>query len=587
MMTPAFFKRSALASSLWGFRNEFFLVGAFSLIANVLMLAPTVYMLQIYDRILVSRSEMTLIGMSILTLLLFAVIAFAEWMRSRVLVRAGLRFDEQLSAKIFNASFEARLLQLGASQTRSFSDLIQIRQFLTGNGIFAFFDAPWTPIYLAVLFFLHPWLGFLGVFFALVQVGIAVFSHRNTLKPTEEAHQSSADTSAFLHSKLRNSEVLESMGMIGNLQERWLQRHSASRNTTSKVLHITHSITAMSKFVRYSQQSLVLGAGALLVIDGQLSPGGMIAANVLMTRALSPIDMIVSGWRQFASMRISFSRLEKLLARFPENSKPATGQTFKGHVTIENLVATATGRQAPILKNISFKIPAGSVVAVLGPSGSGKSTLARALVAIWPTLTGNVLLDGLPLSSWSREELGPHIGYLPQDVELFDGSIADNISRFGEINSEKVIAAAQSAGLHEMILHYPKGYDTSIGEAGHLLSGGQRQRIGLARALYGDPMLIVLDEPNANLDDVGEAALYDAVRKLKARGSTVFVVSHRSGAVAQADHVVLLNDGSLYTAGPRDAVLAALRDTQTAASHKEREAKPMDSLTADHLARST
>lgn len=586
MITPAFFKRSALASSLWGFRNEFFLVGAFSLIANVLMLAPTVYMLQIYDRILVSRSEMTLIGMSILTLLLFTVIAFAEWMRSRVLVRAGLRFDEQLSTKIFNASFEARLLQLGASPTRSFSDLIQIRQFLTGNGIFAFFDAPWTPIYLAVLFFLHPWLGFLGVFFAMIQVGIAVVSHRNTHKPAEDAHQSSTDTSAFLNSKLRNAEVLESMGMIGSLQGRWLKRHSASLNKTSKVLHITHSITALSKFVRYSQQSLVLGAGALLVIDGQLSPGGMIAANVLMTRALSPIDMIVSGWRQFASMRSSFGRLEKLLAKFPENNKPTIGKTLQGHVEIENVVASAPGRQKPILKNVSFKIPAGSVVVVLGPSGSGKSTLARALVAIWPTLTGNVLLDGLPLSAWTHEELGPHIGYLPQDVELFDGSIADNISRFGELDSEKVITAAQSAGLHEMILRYPKGYDTLIGEAGHLLSGGQRQRIGLARALYGDPVLVVLDEPNANLDDVGEAALYGAVRKLKARGKTVFVVSHRSGAVAQADHVVLLNDGSLYAAGPRDAVLAALRGTQTNASHKERDTKPMDLLTTDLSVRS-
>ena len=572
LKTPEFFKRSELTSTLWSFRREFVIVGVFSMIANVLMLAPTLYMLQVYDRVMHSQSELTLIFLSLLTLFLFAIMAVAEWMRSRLLVRTGVRLDSQLSTLVFNASFEAHLSQSGSNPSRAFGDLIQIRQFLTGNGIFAFFDAPWTPIYMAVLFFLHPWLGVLGVIFALLQAALAWFGHRNTLAPSEAAATAQADAGNFLQSKLRNSEVLESMGMIRNLQMRWNERHQTALARNGDSQHLMHRITAISKFIRYSQQSLVLGAGALLVIDGQLSPGGMIAANVLMTRALAPIDMLVSSWRQFAGMRAAFGRLETLLADYPERDPALKRVAPTGQISLSKVFALATGRADPILKNVGFSVPAGTVTAILGPSGSGKSTLARVMVGIWPNVSGDVLLDGVPVDSWNRIELGPYIGYLPQDIELFEGTIAENIARFSETNPAKVIVAAKSASLHEMILRFPKGYDTSIGEAGNLLSGGQRQRIGLARAIYDNPMIVVLDEPNANLDDMGEAALYKTVEELKAKGKTVFLITHRPGAVAVADRILLLRDGTVQADGPRDTVLADLQSAQQAAEQAAKKA---------------
>ncbi|SFC17083.1 ATP-binding cassette, subfamily C, exporter for protease/lipase [Polaromonas sp. OV174] len=559
MKKPAFFNRSELTATLWAFRQEFLIVGILSFLTNLLMLAPTLYMLQVFDRVMSSQSELTLLAVSLITLFLFGVMACSEWLRSRVLVRAGMRFDEQLSTRVFNASFEAYLSQSSSTPSRAFGDLIQIRQFLTGRGIFALFDAPWAPIYIAVTFFLHPWLGILSLVFAVVQAALAWFGHRHTVAPAEEAAQAGSETTSYLQSKLRNAEVLESMGMIGNLQQRWNQRYQVWMNKNSSALGLTHRVTAWSKFIRYTQQSLSLGAGALLVIDGQLSPGAMIAANVLMGRALAPIDQLVSTWRGFVSTRSAFERLEKLLLEYPERDPALTRVAPTGEIGLRGVVASAEGRTTPILKNISFVVPAGTVVAVLGPSGSGKSTLARAMIGIWPDVAGEVLLDGMPLERWNRIELGPHLGYLPQDVELFEGSIAENIARLGEVDSVKVIEAARSAGMHEMILRFPKGYDTPIGEAGNLLSGGQRQRIGLARAIYGDPSLIVLDEPNANLDDAGETALLRTVLELKAKGKTVFLITHRPGAVAVADRLMILRDGEIFADGPKEAVLASLR----------------------------
>ena len=564
MKSPSFFERSELTQVLWSFRREFIIVGVFSMVANVLMLSPTLYMLQVYDRVLMSRSELTLLAMSLITLFFFGVMAFSEWMRSRVLVRSGVRLDEALGTRVFNASFESYLNQSSVGPARAFGDLIQIRQFLTGNGIFAFFDAPWAPIYIAVLFFLHPMLGWLAIFFAMVQMALAWFGHRHTVAPAEAAGKAAAESGAYLQSKLRNSEVLESMGMVHNLRPRWQERHEGTLALQSASQSLAHRITAWSKFIRYSQQSLALGAGALLVIDGQLSPGGMIAANVLMTRALAPIDMMVGTWRSFIGARSAFERLEVLLRDYPARDPALSRVAPKGALTLRNVVASAPGRKTPILKGVSTAVEAGTVTVVLGPSGSGKSTLARTMVGIWPDVSGEVLLDGLPIDGWDRTELGPYLGYLPQDIELFEGTIAENIARFGEVESEKVIAAARSAGLHEMILRFPKGYDTPIGEAGGLLSGGQRQRIGLARAVYGDPVLVVLDEPNANLDDVGEQALVRTVQGLKAAGRTVFLITHRPGILAVADRILILRDGLVQADGPRDEVLAALRAAQPA-----------------------
>lgn len=563
MTFSGFFERSELTRALWAFRREFLMVGVFSMVANVLMLSPTLYMLQVFDRVMSSRSELTLLAMSLITLFLFGVMAFAEWMRSRVLVRSGVRLDALLGTRVFNASFDAHLAPSRVSPARSFGDLIQIRQFLTGQGILAFFDTPWTPIYMGVLFILHPILGFLALFFAAVQGALAWFGHRRTVTPAEDASKASSESAAYLQSKLRNAEVLEPMGMVHNLRPHWARRHAHAQELQGRAQAITHRITAWSKFIRYSQQSLALGAGALLVIDGQLSPGGMIAANVLMSRALAPIDMLVGTWRGFIGARSAFRRLEALLAAHPERDPALSRVAPQGALTLRDVVAVAPGRAEPILKGVSVAVSAGTVTVVLGPSGSGKSTLARCMLGIWPDVSGEVLIDGLPIAGWDRNELGPYVGYLPQDVELFEGSIAENIARFGEVSPEKVIAAARSAGLHEMILRFPKGYDTPIGEAGHLLSGGQRQRIGLARAMYGDPVLVVLDEPNANLDDVGEAALVRAVQELKVKGCTVFLITHRPGIVAVADRVLVLRNGVVKADGPRDEVLAALRTAQS------------------------
>ena len=516
MHTPPFFERSDLTRALWAFRREFFVVGLFSMVANLLMLTPTLYMLQVYDRVMLSGSDLTLIAVSLICLFLLGVMGTAEWFRSRLLVRVGVAIDQELSTRVFNASFEAYLNQTSAHPSRAFSDLIQVRQFLTGQGVFAFFDAPWTPIYIGVLFLLSPWLGALAILFALVQGFIGWFGHRHTLEPSEAAGKAFGDAQAYFQGKLQNLEVVESMGMTHNLRRQWEKKHATYMEQNDNAQALSHRIVAWSKFIRYSQQSLVLGAGALLVIDGQMTVGAMIASNVLMGRALGPIDQIVSTWRTVASVKAAFLRLERLIEEYPERDPALRRVAPTGSVAIREVVATAEGRIAPILKGISARFEPGTVTAILGPSGSGKSTLARVLVGIWPSVQGEVLLDALPMNSWDRTELGPYLGYLPQDIELFDGTLAENIARFGDVDAERVIAAAQCTGLHEMILRFPKGYDTPIGEAGHLLSGGQRQRIALARAVYGEPCLIVLDEPNANLDDAGEQALMQAIRELKA-----------------------------------------------------------------------
>ena len=558
-----------LLNSLMAFRTEFFLAGVLSALVNLLMLTPTIYMLQIYDRVMVSQNELTLVAVSLIAMVLFGVIAVTEWARSRILVSAGLRLDEQLGTRTFNASFDSRLAELpdpSKSPPRAFSDLLLVRQFLTGNGIFAFFDLPWVPIYLAVCFLLHPLLGWLAILFACIQLALAWSGHRSSVLPAEAAQLAQTEVTQFVQSKLRNTEVLESMGMIANLRTQWEKRHRISLDQGSIAAEHAHRMTTVSKFVRYTQQSLALGAGALLVIEGELSPGAMIAANVLISRALAPIDLVVSVWRVASTAREAFRRLSNLLDSHPacEYDPALRRMPPRASLSLRGVVATAPGRHTPILQGVDLALAAGTVLVVLGPSGSGKSTLARVILGIWSDVRGEVHLDGVTVASWNRADLGPHLGYLPQDIELFDGTVAENIARFGEVDATRVIAAARSAGLHETILQFPNGYETVIGEAGGALSGGQRQRIALARAVYGKPALVVLDEPNANLDDAGEIALARAVQELKAGGSTVVLISHRQGVIALADRLLFLNEGRVQIQGPRDAVIAALRGNPSA-----------------------
>jgi ATP-binding cassette subfamily C exporter for protease/lipase len=543
------------------FRREIWVVAIFSLVANLMMLAPTLYMLQVFDRVLTSRSELTLVVLSLVALFFFAAMAFAEWSRSRVLVRVGVRMNDLLSVRVFRASFDAHLRRPGLQPARPLSDLTELRQFLTGTGTIAFFDAPWTPIYIGVLFFLHPVLGWAAIVFALIQGALAYWGHRRSLAPAQDLSLAQGQSVAQIQAKLRTSEAVEAMGMLESLRTRW-QRYQLAYLQQHAITHgAQHRVTAVSKWVRYAQQSLALGIGALLVIDGELSAGAMIAANVLTTRALAPIDMLVGSWRGFLSARQAYQRLSGLLYEFDGEESPLRKVPPAGVVEVENVTAAppnAAPGQSPILHGINLKLMPGTITVVVGPSGSGKSTLARILMGVWPASQGQVWWGEHPMSNWTHEELGPHVGYLPQDVELFDGTIAENIARLGEVESEQVIAAAKSAGLHDALLRFPKGYDTPVGAAGGLLSGGQRQRLGLARALYGEPALIVLDEPNANLDDVGEAALLKSVLHMKALGSTVVLISHRTGVLQVADQVVLMQDGRIARAGKRDEVLGAV-----------------------------
>ena len=546
-----------LGQTLARFRREFMTAGLFSAVVNLLMLVPTLYMLQVFDRVLLSRNELTLLMVSLLTLFLFAIMALADWSRARMLVHISSRLDQSLSSRVFHASFASHL----ASSTkggRPLQDLLELRQFMTGPGILGFFDLPWIPIYLAVLFLLHPILGLAALGFAGLQGLLAWWAQRVTREPGRAAQEAQQESLQFLQGKLRNVEAVEAMGMLPQLLKRWQQYHQQAWLRQEASQRVNHTTVAASKWLRYAQQTLALGLGALLVIDGELTAGAMIASNALMTRTLAPIDQLAGAWRQFGAARQAYDRVEQLLQAHPQPPASPVQDQPQGHLQLRSVTATAASRPRPILEGIDLELSPGSVTVLLGPSGSGKSTLARVAIGIWPAQDGQVLLDGQGLNTWSRDELGQHLGYLPQDVELFEGSLAENIARLGKVDPEQVVAAAQLAGLHEAILRLPKGYDTPIGVGGNVLSGGMRQRVALARAMYGDPVLVVLDEPNANLDDMGERALDQAVARMKQRGQTVLLITHRPGAIALADQLVLLKDGHVEHAGPRDLVLKAL-----------------------------
>lgn len=572
-MKALYTKHSELATALFSFRREFLWVGIFSMIANILMLSPTLYMLQIYDRVLASQSELTLLFLTIIVILLFCMMAFSEWLRARLLVRAGVKLDQALNTRVFNASFEAYLGQSQKNPTEAFSHLTNVRQFLTGNGIIALFDAPWTPIYILIVFMLHPMLGILSIAFALIQLLMAYVGHRMTFPSAEAASKAEEKSREYLASKLKNADSVEAMGMLANLRNRWSTHHVNHQSKLNAANNKQHQQQSVTKFVRYTMQSLTLGAAALLVIKGELSAGAMIATNVLMARALQPLDLIVGSWRGFVQAKAAYLKLENLLKSHPERDADIHYPIPRGEITLKNLVATSPSRETPILKQLNVDFNAGHVTAIIGPSGSGKSTLARCLVGIWPDTEGLTLLDKTPIENWDREQLGPHIGYLPQDIELFDGTLADNIGRFNATDSEKIINAAKLAGIHEMILKFPMGYDTQAGEAGGMLSGGQKQRLGLARAMYDNPTLVVLDEPNANLDDVGERALLQAIQQLKAQGKTVFLITHRPNILSVADYLLVLKDGEITHYGTRNDVLTALNTktapTQSAPSNNE------------------
>ncbi len=556
--------QNEVAQVLASFKKSFRTIGVFSAVINLLMLMPALYMLQLYDSVLTSRNEMTLLMLTLIMLGAYVFMGTLEFIRSFVLIRVGAQLDMKLNKRVYTAAFEQSLKQGGGNAGQALKDLTNLRQFLTGNALFAFFDAPWFPIYICVIFLFHPWLGVFAFCGTLVLILLAYINERITHKPLAEANSMSIASTTLASNNLRNAEVIEAMGMLPNLQARWYHLHSKFLNLQADASEKAGVIGAFTKFTSVSLQSLMLGLGALLVLEDSISPGMMIAGSILLGKAIGPVQLLISVWKQFGGTRSAYERLTKLLESNPARDPGMALPKPMGNISVESVTAAPPGSRVPVIKGLSFSIAAGELLGVVGPSGSGKSTLARLIVGVWPSAAGKVRLDGVDVYLWNKDELGSHIGYLPQDIELFGGTVSENIARFGEIDAEKVILAAKRAGVHEMILNMSEGYDTLLGDGGAGLSGGQKQRLGLARAMYDDPSLIVLDEPNSNLDDVGEQALLAAIIDLRKRGKTIVLITHRTSIIAATTKLLVLHDGVAKLFGPTDQVIAELTKQQQA-----------------------
>lgn len=551
--------KSDLEEALKLCKGAFLSAAGFSLIINFLMITPSIYMLQVYDRVVATGNLSTLLMLTLIVMMLFITMTALEWVRSQILVKVSTRLEMLLNQRLFQIAFKQSLYSGGQrATTQPLDDLTGLRQFLTGNGLFAFFDVPWMPVYLALLFMFHPWFGWYAIFTAILLCIVAAVTEKATTKIISDANNIAMATRGALGKNLRNAEVIESMGMLGKIRDRWMVGAVKVLDLQAIASSRAGLLTSLSKIIRLSSQSLILGLGAYLVIEREISSGLMIAGSILMGRALAPIDLIIGTWKGFISARGQYQRLNDILRQIPADKEHMLLPDPEGRIQLENAVVVPPGSKLPVIKGINLGIEKGDIVGVIGPSGAGKSTLARAILGIWPTFSGAIRLDGAEVFNWDREHLGGFVGYLPQDIELFDGTIAENIARFGEVDANHVVDAAIAAGVHDMILRLPQGYDTEIGGGGGALSAGQRQRVGLARAMYGNPVLVILDEPNSNLDDVGELALAQALLKLKQRGCTVIAITHRVGVLGIVDRIMVLNDGTLVLDGARDEVLAKL-----------------------------
>lgn len=554
--------QNEVAQVLVSFKKAFRNIGVFSAVINMLMLMPAIYMLQLYDSVLTSRNETTLLMLTLIMLGAYIFMGALEYIRSFVLIRVGAQLDMKLNKRVYTAAFEESLKQGDGNAGQALKDLTNLRQFLTGNALFAFFDAPWFPIYLFVIFMFHPGLGIFALCGTAILIALAYINEKISHKPLAEANSMAVASTNVASNNLRNAEVIEAMGMLPNIQSRWYKLHSRFLNLQAEASEKAGVMTALSKSFTVALQSLMLGLGALLVLENSITPGMMIAGSILLGRAIAPVQLLISVWKQIGSTRSAYERLTQLLEHNPAREAGMALPKPVGIINVESVTAAPPGGKVPVIKGLSFSLNAGEVLGIIGPSGSGKSTLARLLVGVWPAASGKVRLDGADVYLWNKDELGPHIGYLPQDIELFAGTVSENIARFGEIHAEKVILAAKRAGVHEMILNMPEGYDTVLGGGGAGLSGGQKQRIGLARAMYDDPSLIVLDEPNSNLDDVGEQALLAAIIDLRKRGKTIVLITHRTSILGATSKLLLLQDGMVKMFGPTKEVIETLTKQQ-------------------------
>lgn len=551
--------RSELGQALTTCRGAFQMTAVLSFFINLLLFVSPLYMLQIYDRVMSSRSEVTLYMLTLAAGIMIMVMALLEFVRTRLLVRTGVRLDEGLNGRIFTAVFKRSVrARPGMSGSGALRDLDTVREFFTAGGILTMCDAPWAPLFIFVAFVFHPVLGYFILGSAILIFILAVANDLATRPVLMLSMRHSNQASGFAEGALRNAEVLEAMGMMPQMTRRWQIRHGYALASQALASDRGGVLFAISKFTRMFLQTTVLGVGAYLAIYQEISPGAVIAGSILMGRALQPVEQVVQHWRSFVAARGAYTRLRDTLRETPADQVNMSLPEPKGHLSVEHVVAAPPGSKLVVLRGLNFQLKAGEILGVVGPSAAGKSTMARVIIGVWPANSGTVRLDGADVASWNREELGPHIGYLPQDVELFEGSIAENICRFGEIDPQAIVEAAQQAGVHEMVLRMPDGYNTQIGVSGAALSGGQRQRIGLARALYGKPAFVVLDEPNSNLDQAGEQALLSAVIQLRQRGASAIVISHRVNILSGVDKILVLNNGVIDMFGPRDEVLAAL-----------------------------
>ena len=538
------------------FRRAFW----FSVVSSLLVLAPTGFMLEVYDRVVNSRNHLTLLMLLVLVLGAYALMELLEWARLQILHGAGVAFDRQLGDRIFSAMFTANLRRIPGGTTQAMGDFRVVREFLHSPVVLALMEAPTALVFMVLIFAIGPLLGWVAVIGAILQVFVGWLNDRATQPPLVAANRTAFLAQQYADGTLRNAQVIESMGMQRDIHRRWMAKQREFLDLQAKASEKAGGYQAITKFLQTTMSSLLLGLAAWLMLHNELHGGGgmMVVASMLGARMLSPLVMIVTQWRSVVGVRDSWSRLDALLAAVPPQPKSMQLPAPRGAVVVENVIAGAPGNPAAILKGVGLALQPGDVLAVVGPSASGKTTLARVLTGLWPTASGKVRLDGADVYAWDKAELGPHLGYLPQDVELFEGTIAENIARFGDVEPAKVQAAARAVGLHDFIMALPQGYDSPAGREGAMLSGGQRQRVGLARAIYGDPVFVVLDEPNSSLDEAGDAALAAAVLELKARGTTFVVMTHRTSILSVADKMLVLQDGKAQAFGPRDEVLAAL-----------------------------
>lgn len=565
MARPLPKSRQVLTNGLGAIRPAIVSAIIFSFFINLLVFVSPLYMLQIYDRVLASRNETTLVVITIIAAFLLLIYAVLETLRSRILVRAGILFDEQISTPIFDAIHRANLRNPGGGHHQGLRDIDSLREFLTGAGLIALCDLPWVPIFVFACFLLHPWFGYIAIVGAIGILALTVINEKSTSKILGMASSSAIQANNQAQSVLRNGEVLHAMGMLSALRSLWVTRHHATLSWQALASDRAGLLVAFTKFFRMFLQTAILGVGAYLAIHGAISAGAMIAASIIIGRALAPIELVVGNWKGLVNARGAKARIEKLLDVAGNEEERIVLPRPQGHLAVENLVAGAPGGNKPILKGISFAIEPGETLCIVGPSAAGKSSLVRVLTGVWAKANGTVRLDGAELHHWDPQDLGKHIGYLPQDVELFAGTVADNIARFRDVESEDIISVAKLAGCHELIQSLPDGYNTQIGEGGAALSGGQRQRIALARALFGNPALVILDEPNSNLDSAGEEALLRAIQELKARKTTVILVTHKVNILTAADQVLVLTQGAVQAFGPREKVLGKVVGPQPVA----------------------